>query len=356
MFDACYNGSYYRDEYIAGAYIFNDGKTIVAQANTVNAIQDKWPDEFLGLLAGGMRIGQWSKYTQFLETHIIGDPTFRFAGNTLDFDINEAVTGRAKDVKFWLGKTTHPSVDVQAMAYNMLYMNGYAGLSAMLRRAYFESGSGVVRMEAMKLLSKIDDANYLEVIKAAADDSYELVRRFAMEWMGKNGSDELIPAFVHSMLTDNGSERVSFKYGQYVRLFDPDKVAAEIRRQMSGMKLYDPSVGEKAVADLAGVKQAEARDLGFITDGSTEDKYRRQEIQAFRNHPLSRAVGVLLDFAADPANPTDLRVCALETLGWYTMSFKRGGIIDGLRKIAAASDDPAIRNEAVKSINRLTDR
>lgn len=356
MFDACYNGSYYRDEYIAGAYIFNDGKTIVTQGNTVNTIQDKWPDEFLGLLAGGLRVGQWGKQTQFLETHIIGDPTFRFANNTLDFDINEAVTRHGNDVKFWVKKTSHPSVDVQALAYSMLYANGYPGLSDMLRKAYFTSGSGIVRMEAMKLLSKIDDANYIKVLQAGVDDSYELVRRFAVEWMGKNGSDELIPAFVRSMLADNSSERVFFKYGQYVKLFDPDKVAGEIRSQMAEMVFYDPSVGEKAIADLARVKESETRSLAVIADPSATEKERRSEILSFRNHPLSRAADVLLDLAADPATPATLRINALETLGWYTMSYRRGEIVDGLRKIAATAEDKTVAYEATKSINRLTDR
>ncbi|MDL2320387.1 HEAT repeat domain-containing protein [Alistipes sp. OttesenSCG-928-B03] len=356
MFDACYNGSYYRDEYIAGAYIFNDGKTIVTQANTVNTIQDKWPDEFLGLLAGGMRVGQWGKYTQFLETHIIGDPTFRFANNALDFDINEAVVRHARDVKFWLKKVSHPSVDVQAMAYNMLYLNGYPGLSDMLYKAYFSSESGIVRMEAMKLLQKIDDANYIRVLQAAVDDSYELVRRFAMEWMGKNGSDELIPAFVRSLLTDNSSERVYFKYGQYVKLFNSDKMAEEIRRQMSEMVFYDASVGDKAIAELGRLSAAEQRNLAVITDSSAADKDRRSEIQSFRNHPLSRAAEVLLAFAADPVNSTELRVAVLETLGWYTMSFRRTEIIAGLEKISAAGGDAAVTNEATKSIKRLKDR
>ena len=34
MFDACYNGSFHENDYIAGQYIFNDGQTLVAQGNT----------------------------------------------------------------------------------------------------------------------------------------------------------------------------------------------------------------------------------------------------------------------------------------------------------------------------------
>src|SRR3712207_9505570 len=56
LFDACFNGSFHQDDNIAGTYIFNDGKTLATIGGTVNALQDKWPDEFIGLLATGMRI------------------------------------------------------------------------------------------------------------------------------------------------------------------------------------------------------------------------------------------------------------------------------------------------------------
>ena len=82
VFDACFNGSFHEKENVAGGYVFNDGKTIAAQANTVNVVQDKWPDELIGLLSAGLRVGAWNQQVNYLETHIIGDPTFRFRNNT----------------------------------------------------------------------------------------------------------------------------------------------------------------------------------------------------------------------------------------------------------------------------------
>ena len=52
MFDACYNGSFHENDYIAGQYIFNDGQTLVAQGNTRNVLQDRWTIEMIGLLRG----------------------------------------------------------------------------------------------------------------------------------------------------------------------------------------------------------------------------------------------------------------------------------------------------------------
>lgn len=353
MFDACYNGSFYRDQYIAGAYIFNDGKTIVTQGNTVNTIQDKWPDLYIGLLAGGLRAGMWGKEVQFLETHIIGDPTFRFANTTLDFDINEAIALKAGDNKFWLRKTKHHSPDVQALAYAMLYRNGYPGLSQMLLDAYKNSPSFIVRMQAMTLLGKIDDHNFIEVLKLAVDDSYELVRRFAVEYIGKNGSDELIPAFVRSAMRDNTSERVAFKVDQYGKMLDTDKVIAEIDRQIENGDYYDTSMYEALRSAIARTGKSAARDLATITDPEATDKDKLQEIKSFRNHPAARGIEVLLAVAADEGQSADIRTAAAEALGWYTFSHRRADVVAGLNELAATAADPRVAAEALKSRNRL---
>lgn len=353
MFDACYNGSFHRDENVAGAYIFNDGRTIATQANTVNTVQDKWPDEFLGLLAGGLRVGQWNKHVHYLETHIIGDPTFHFANNTLDFDINAALTQHAKDTKFWLAKTNHSNPDVQAIAWTMLYENNYPGLSKLLREAYFSSPWFTVRMEALNLLSAIGGPDLRAVLKASVDDSFELVRRFTMEYICKDGSDELIPAFVRSLLTDNTSERVYFKAGNMVKLLDTDKVAAEINRQLALAPVYDHTIADKMLIDLPKYKKSEQETLAAIADPKTVDKEARQEIQLFRNHPSPRAIETLLAYASDTSRPEELRICAVEALGWYVYSYRKPDVVAGLKKIEASKPTPAIAAEATKSIGRL---
>ena len=50
MFNACYNGSFHVPGYVAGYHIFNDGKTVVTQGNTVNVLQDKWAEQLIGIL------------------------------------------------------------------------------------------------------------------------------------------------------------------------------------------------------------------------------------------------------------------------------------------------------------------
>ncbi len=354
MFDACFNGSFYEDEYIAGAYIFNDGKTIVTQANTVNTIQDKWPDEFLGLLAGGLRVGQWNRKVQFLETHTIGDPTYRFANTALDFDINQAIALHDGDVKFWLPKTKHQSVDVQCLALAMLYKGGYKDISGMLKKTFTESGSGVVRLEAMRLLAKIDNQDFIDVLKLAVADSYELVRRFAAEYIARNGSDELIPAYAWAMLNDMTSERVSSKLGSMAKMLDPDKLSAELKKQEASMVLYKGDEIDSMIKALERGKKSDTDDMALVMDRTSSAKDKLFEIRNYRNFPIARYADNLLAFAADNTRDQELRLCVIEALGWYTFSYRRNDVVAGLRKIADADNPAVITNEAIKSINRLT--
>ena len=129
----------------------------------MNTIQDKWPDEYLGVLACGVRIGQWARHVHFLETHIIGDPTYRFA-NTGDsrLDLNKILVKEKKNVALWHRMLKHPLPDVQAMALRKLFENQDKGLDLLLQSVYRSSPYGVVRMECLKLLYEMTARYFLK--------------------------------------------------------------------------------------------------------------------------------------------------------------------------------------------------
>lgn len=78
MFDACYNGSFHLDECIAASYIFGSGRLLVTRAIRSTPCRTNGPSRYIGLLDCGVRIGQWGRHVHYLETHLIGDPTYRF--------------------------------------------------------------------------------------------------------------------------------------------------------------------------------------------------------------------------------------------------------------------------------------
>ncbi len=352
MFDACYNGSFYHNENVAGEYIFNDGKTIVAQGNTVNTIQDKWPDEFLGLLAAGLRVGAWDQHVHYLETHIIGDPTFRFANSSnIGFDINIEIHTKKNDNKFWLKQLEHENVDLQALALRKLYDNKYQDISNLLKKEYTESNSMIVRAEAFFLLSKLDDKNFRDVLMMAATDSYELIRRFAVEFIAKNGADELVPAFLANLFWDTTSERVLYRQQTYLQLLNLEQVKDELAvtgeyKNEEKVKVLLESIEKISVSNKKII------DVIMSQDTLVKVKDKIFDIRRFRNHPDTKAIDSLLAVALNSSLDDNMRLITIEALGWYNYSYRRDEIVTGLK---AALDDPnsLIANEALKTINRL---
>lgn len=356
MFDACFNGSFHLEDCIADAYIFGEGNTVVTQGNTVNTIQDKWPDEYLGLLACGVRIGQWARHVHFLETHIIGDPTYRFT-NTVDsrLDLNKILVAERKNVALWHRMLKHPFPDVQAMALRKLFENQDKGLDLLLQSVYRSSSYGVVRMECLKLLYEMNSPLLFEILPLAVDDSYELVRRFAVIYAGKTGADEAIPAVVHSLLNDRLSARVNYQARVAAGLLNSDKMLAEIQKQTAeGAYWVDETDWLKALTALVlrgGISWE--NNIAIVLDKTSNAKDKRFEISRHRNQTYVRSVEPLITFMLDPSRSMDLRIMTVEALSWYNHSVKRMEIIAACEKLIAANENSRLVNEAVKTKNRL---
>ncbi len=354
MLDACFNGSFYEKDYIAGAYLFANGKTMAVQGSTVNTIQDKWPDEFLGLLAAGMRIGQFNRLTCFLENHILGDPTFHFANNLLpDLDINQALVLHEGDTAFWrvqLSSGTLP--DVCALALRELAKTNAADVPALLEDTYFNSDYFVVRLEALRLLALNYPEASIRTLQAAIDDSYELIRRFAAEYIEKNASPELIPAFVNAYLERSHEARLIFKLQSGLSAFDPQALLQEIKRQVEKKTFYDTTYVETLKKNIVRREKSTQADLTELADTTAKASRVHLDIVAYRNHPATVAIKPLLAFIADESRDQTLRLNAIETLGWFNEHYHRHEIIQSLRSIQ--TNDSTLDNEIDKTIRRLT--
>ena len=355
---ACFNGSFHLEDCIADAYIFGEGNTVVTQGNTVNTIQDKWPDEYLGVLACGVRIGQWARHVHFLETHIIGDPTYRFA-NTGDsrLDLNKILVKEKKNVALWHRMLKHPLPDVQAMALRKLFENQDKGLDLLLQSVYRSSPYGVVRMECLKLLYEMNSPVLFEILPLAVDDSYELVRRFAVIYAGKTGADEAIPAVVRSLLNDRLSARVNYQAREAAGLLNPDKMLAEIQKQTTeGAYWVDETDLLKALTTLIQRGAASwENNIAVVLNKTSKAKDKRFEIGRHRNQNYARSVEPLITFMLDASQDMDLRIRTVEALSWYNHSVKRPEIIAACEKLIAANENSRLVDEAVKTKNRLID-
>lgn len=354
MFDACFNGSFYEKDNIAGAYVFSDGKTVVAQGGTVNTIQDKWPDEFLGLLGAGMRIGQFNRLVCYLENHLIGDPTFHFANNSgIDVDINRALVLEEGNLNYWKKQLDSPLPDMRALALRELCKGGYDQLPELLEKSYFTSDYFVVRLEAMRLLALNYPEKAIKVLQAALNDGYELVRRFACEYVEKNGHPDLIPAVIKAYLERQHESRLNFKLISGLGAFDTNALFQELDKQAANKYFYDSSYVDRFRKQI---KQSEKRmqaDLKEMFDTTVKPNRVRLDIVVYRNHPNTAGIDPLLKFASDETRDKKLRLAAIETLGWFNENYRRNDIVSGLKQIK--TDDKELKNEIEKTIQRLID-
>ncbi len=183
-----------------------------------------------------------------------------------------------------------------------------------------------------------------------------MIRRFAVEYICKNGSDELIPAFVHSVLWDNTSERVVFKQRNFIDLLDLNKVKTEIERQTSQSPAYHKKEVEEWLSFIDKTDKSIKESMKIITgkDTSVTIKEKRFELLNFRNNPASTRIEQLIQVANDSSENEELRLIAIEALGWFNYSYRKNDIIKGLQPLTLESNkNEALRKEAVKTINRL---
>ncbi len=355
IFDACYNGSFHCDEYLSGAYIFDEGKTVVAQGNSVNSLQDKWPQEMIGLLSLGMRVGEWNRKLCYLETHIIGDPTFRFTSFDPSVNANQLSVNGSKSNRFWKKQLKSEYADIQVLALRGLFENSYDGISDLLLETYKNTDLANVRTECLLLLSKINDQNYTEVLKLAMFDDHELTQRFAIYRAGKKGGNELIPGIVKLSFM-NLSERVEFNLKNAISFFDKEKLLAEFDKQAKDVNfIVYQEMANKAIRQfLENSGRRYNSVVETLTDTSSSDKSKYFEIRGLRNSNYHEGVDVFISFLESSDNE-EHRLAMVEALGWFTHSYQKDKIIDYCNKLSnETSESKEIRKEAIKTVLRLT--
>jgi hypothetical protein len=241
---------------------------------------------------------------------------------------------------------------MQALALRMLSDADYKDIVALLEESYFSSSSFVVRLEALRLLTLNHPSKSVNVIKAGMNDSYELIRRYAAEYAGKNCSPELIPAWITGYLQRAHEKRFRFKISRGVDSFPYDLIQAELKKQASGMTLYNSDHVYYLIDLIKRNEEGMNRDIETITNPNSKPSHVRRDLRIFRNFPVGgKVLEMLLDFVKDESRPMDQRMIAAEVFGWYNLYYEKEGIISALKEIKTGNAELA--NEIQKSIARL---
>lgn len=330
VFNACYNGSFHnREGYVAGCHVFGDGECIVAQGNTVNVLQDKWEDKLMGYLSIGERAGMWQKEVAYLESHLIGDPTFRFtphdkAEERLRDRLHNALVFNELNPSVWEKYTYSDNTLLRCAGITHL---GYIDAKAAHKRAaeMFGDPSWTVRIHAFNTLATDPDADFATYVRIGLEDIYEVVARNSVRMAAALGDTSLIP------------DVKAFKKAH------PEMVRA------SG------HIADDAVA-LLSVTGHYSKSTEGAADKEKPVKKRVNDIRTFRNGRSIFAVDPLLHIVGDASDDLYVRTVACETLGWYEQSVRRGEIIESLSGMLVNGTDipQQIQAEIKKTIKRLS--
>ena len=354
ILDACFNGSFHLPKNIAGSYIFDEGKTAATIANSVNVLQDKWSDRYIGMLGLGMRVGNLPKYNTYLESHCIGDPAFRFKSAVASLDANEMLHQPAE---WWAGQLDSQYPAVRAMAMRQLVDNDMIDSDRLLE-IYTNDNSEVVRMEAMTLLSLYDDDNFRKCLELIPEDSYEMIMRYGLNYIAKRGDKGLVPALIDIAKRNNTGKRVEFGVSQAAALYPAEMLIAELSRQFNP---DDYSEGEAVKGYVAHAldKYANSYRLQDVEtlchNDSASLKAKKQAIRTFRNSTMHYKLDDLLEYVRKCDNE-ELTINLLEALGWFRQSFRHADISKvALEMSKDGKRSKKVRDEALKTYKRIED-
>lgn len=354
MFDACFNGSFHHDDYIAGNYLFSSkGRCLVAQGNTVNTIQDKWPDELLGLLQLGARVGEWHRHVCYLETHLLGDPTYHFAPTVkVSQNFAQDIVRHDADVAYWQKLSESSLADVQCLALRHLtHLRGKA-MSPQLKETFFSSPFSVVRLEALKQLRGLGGDDFVTVLRAALQDPYELTRRFAAIYANAY-SDSLLANDVAEAFVVNYTDGRSTYNLQNAMTSCGNKVSANALRQVIDKRqLVDKKPFESQLEKMEQQSLADEY-MRQMTDTTVKESRRLSALRFFRNQPYTYALPSIMSIMESPSASVSLRTCAAEVLGWYCFGSKRDAILSRLVPYESTLSDGPVKQELKKTIARL---
>ena len=354
--DACFNGSFHRDSCIANSYIFSPGRTIAVIANSVNVLQDKWTDRYVGLLGLGMNVGNIARYAPYLEQHVIGDPTFAFASADKKVDANKLLRTAKKADWRKLATDANAYPALQSMAIEQLFRAGELS-SADLLAIFKTSPHYQARMQALINLSQLRDDNFVEAVGLGLGDSYEMVQRFSANWLARIGDERLIPALVGTAISNNTSERVEFAIKMAIPMYDEEALMAELDRQFPQNTHYADSAMVHNAIRYAFCKNSHKwnETVAGVSRADRSEKGRLQDIRTLRVYNVHQAVPELLAYLRS-CDDAGVQQALLEALGWFTHSVNRAQIADEAQRMSQdASLTAAVRSEALKTWKRLTE-
>lgn len=328
VFNACYNGSFHNHKgYVAGCHVFSNGDCVVAQGNTVNVLQDKWEDKLLGMVSLGERVGMWQKEILFLESHMIGDPTYRFTPDSKEdakivSKLHDDLVFNADNVKVWKKYISSSNPVLRAVGITHLgYISGQEGSDIALE-VFENDPSWIVRMHALNTLREYADANTLKAIKKGINDPFEFIARISCQIAGEAA---------------DGSMKEALE--KFIRNH-PEMIRA--------------GHSAEGALDIICISKMLDKYVRIAADKAASVPKRVDALRTFRNNRVLEAIPVMIDILKDRSADEYLRNVAAEVLGWYFRSSQKVEIVKSLKNILSDGvGSEIVEKEIKKTLKRL---
>jgi len=347
--DVCYNGAFHLDTNMATQYLYSRGNAITVLANSVNVRQDISFVENIGALRYGIRIGKWHQLEPYLESHLFGDPTHHFANSkpnnfkyAVPFELCQDCEHSINYFESIFKKSKIPYF--RASALGALHRLGAKNISKYITKALTDPAN-IVRLKAWLLLASDRSQTFIKLLPATLDDSYELIRRYGVIWMGEVGNSSFVQHLARASV-DDPSERVVFNALISLKLIGGQEAITAFKWILSRLNDFDDGKFiQQARANLFTITQWLPNEvLPQITHGENEQKI--QCIKLFRgNHHLMALPTLIFAFTND-ADP-HVRAATAEALGWYSFYEKRDIIVSALDKKLTQPDSSQIVLDAI---------
>lgn len=339
--DACFNGAFIEDDYVAAAYLFNENNSVVAvRAHSVNTLQDKWETELVGLLARGVCVGNFFKCNPDLDTHLFGDPTFCFGSRSVT---DRKLSGKP-DLRYL--KKNLKSPDSELRCLSVLLLSRFGKLS---REELFKiqktDVSPCVRLEAMLSQIELNAPEIEKTILEGLGDNYELTVRLAAKFACRNMSETLLAKQVELYSLPTTTVRLLFHINNFITSSKPEAVEQAFRET-------DCWKGKGIVNITVRSWEKKRADLDNLSDGAKDIKAAKFYVRSQRNACSPEAVEPMFE-CYEKTDDKALKLMIAETLGWYSNSFLRTSILSRCAGLAENESDTQLRRELEKSVNRL---
>jgi hypothetical protein len=351
--DACFNGSFHLEDYISGHYIFNKGKTVIIKANSVNTLQDTWTNQLIGLLDLGVSVGNWAKGQMTLESHLMGDPTYRYISSDSGKGwIDESIVTKKRDEKFWRKALKDENPEVKSLSMKMLFNMDKISPNELLVFQQNEK-SAIVRLQAFYLLNKKYNPLLVESIKTGLYDNYELIRRLSAKEASTNCAPELLDHIYRIRFAPGTSKRVEFQLKGACEVYSKTLALDAFARfvESKSDQWYQRRAKERK--DLEYILTRTEKEFSELLDPAVAVRSKRFTITALRNSNSIAYLDTLFRFFKE-SQERDLKILLAEAFAWYTNSYKRDVIIDFCREQSLTEKDEAVKKELLRTVNRLT--